>query len=418
MADGSLFRQKAVEAKSDNRLGEIAISQPVGIWVLAGIAMAILTAVALFLVFGEYTRKTEVTGRLVPTAGLSTLTTPGNGNVGRLFVKEGDTVKAGDPLVLIESDRNLADGRDANAALLVGIDDKQRSLERELMDQDALMATQREGMQEQLRTTQQELQNLQDELKIRQDQVKLSADTLHRFRSLLDQKYVSQIQVTQQEQGLLEQRANVETMQRNIATLQRNLVQIRQSISELPTRNHLLHVQAQRESANLDQERITGTANATTLIKAKSDGTVSNKMVELGQAVQAGQPIMTILPKSSTLQAQLLVPSSAVGLIKTGDEVILRYRAFPYQKYGHQKGTVAEVAKSALTPRELAGVLGEAATQESFYRVIVKLEDQAMNALGRQHALRPGMDVDAQIIGDTTRLWQLLIGKGDHLHSH
>ena len=116
MADGSLFRTKAVEAKSDNRLGEIAISQPVGIWVLAGIAIAILTAAALFLIFGEYTRKTEVTGRLVPTAGLSTLTATGNGNVGRLFVKEGDTVKAGDPLVLIESDRNLADGRDANAA--------------------------------------------------------------------------------------------------------------------------------------------------------------------------------------------------------------------------------------------------------------------------------------------------------------
>ena len=411
MADGSLFRKKAVEAKSDNRLGEIAISQPVGIWVLAGIAIAILTAAALFLIFGEYTRKTEVTGRLVPTAGLSTLTAPANGNAGRLFVKEGDTVKAGDPLVLIESDRNLADGRDANAALIAGIDEKQRSLAGELKDQDALMATQSEGMREQLRTTQLELSNLQDELRIRHDQVKLSADTLNRFRSLLDQKYVSQIQVTQQEQALLEQRANVETMQRNIATLQRNLVQIRQSISELPTRNHLLHVQAQRESANLDQERITGTANATTLIKAKSDGTVSNKMVELGQAVQAGQPIMTLLPKSSKLQAQLLVPSSAVGLIKGGDEVILRYRAFPYQKYGHQKGTVAEVAKSALTPRELAGVVGEAPTQEAFYRVIVKLEDQAINAFGRQHVLRAGMDVDAQIVGERQSLLSWLLAK-------
>ena len=409
MADGSLFRTKAVEAKSDNRLGEIAISQPVGIWVLAGIAMAILTAAALFLIFGEYTRKTEVTGRLVPTAGLSTLTATGNGNVGRLFVKEGDTVKAGDPLVLIESDRNLADGRDANAALIAGIDEKQRSLAGELQQQDALMATQRQGMKEQLRTTQLELSNLRQEMKIRQDQVKLSVDTLNRFRSLLDQKYVSQIQVTQQEQALLEQRANVETMQRNIATLQRNLVQIRQSINELPTRNHLLHVQARREPANLDQERISGTANATTLIKAKSDGTVSNKMVELGQAVQAGQPIMTILPKASTLRAQLLVPSSAIGLIRTGDEVILRYRAFPYQKFGHQKGKVAEVAKTALTPRELAGIIGEAATQESFYRVIVKLEDQAMNALGRQYALRPGMDVDAEISGESQPIIQMIL---------
>ena len=408
MADGSLFRRKAVEAKSDNRLGEIAISQPIGIWLLAGIAVAILTAAALFLIFGEYTRKNEVTGRLVPTAGLSTLTATGNGNVGRLFVKEGDTVKAGDPLVLIESDRNLADGRDANAALLARIDEKQRSIAGELKDQDTLMATQRQGMMEQLRTTQLELSNLQDELKIRQDQVKLSEDTLNRFRSLLEQKYVSQIQVTQQEQALLEQRANVETMQRSIATLQRNLAQIRQSISELPTRNHLLHVQAQRESANLEQERISGTANATTLIKATSDGTVSNKMVELGQAVQPGQSIMTILPKSSTLQAQLLVPSSAVGLIKRGDEVILRYRAFPYQKYGHQKGKVTEVGKSALTSRELVGVIGETPTQDSYFRLIVKLENQTINVFGAQHQLRPGLDVDAKIISEKRKLWQWL----------
>ena len=406
MADGSLFRTKAVEAKSDNRLGEIAISQPVGIWVLAGIAIAILTAAALFLIFGEYTRKTEVTGRLVPTAGLSTLTATGNGNVGRLFVKEGDTVKAGDPLVLIESDRNLADGRDANAALIAGIDEKRRSLAGELKDQDALMATQRQGMKEQLRTTQLELSNLQEELKIRQDQVKLSADTLNRFRSLLDQKYVSQIQVTQQEQALLEQRANVETMQRNIATLQRNLVQIRQSINELPTRNHLLHVQAHRESANLEQERISGTANATTLIKAKSDGTVSNKMVELGQAVQAGQPIMTMLPKSSTLQAQLLVPSSAVGLIKPGDEVILRYRAFPYQKFGSHRGIIFDVGKSALTHRELAGIVGDAPVDESFYRVIAVLKGRAIVANGQRHELRPGMTLEASISGESRSIWR------------
>ena len=418
MADGSLFRTKAVEAKSDNRLGEIAISQPIGIWVLAGIAIAILTSAALFLIFGEYTRKTEVTGRLVPTAGLSTLTATGNGNVGRLFVKEGDTVKAGDPLVLIESDRNLADGRDANAALIAGIDQKQRSLAGELRDQDALMATQRRGMKEQLRTTQQELQHLQQELVIRQDQVKLSADTLNRFRSLLDQKYVSQIQVTQQEQALLEQRANVETMQRNIATLQRNLVQIRQTISELPTRNHLLRMQAQRESAILDQERITGTANATTLIKAKADGTVSNKMVELGQAVQAGQPIMTILPKSTELMAMLLVPSSAVGFIRNGDEVLIGYHAFPQQKFGNHTGYVREIGKGALSAAELVLMSGDTSKRESHFLVYVRLMDQRMISHGKAYRLRPGMDIDAEILGESRSLMSWIFNPSNINHQH
>ena len=66
------------------------------------------------------------------------------------------------------------------------------------------------------------------------------------------------------------------------------------------------------------------------------------------------------------------------------------------------------MAKSVLTPRELAGILGEAPTQESFYRVIVKLEAQTINALGRQHALRTGMDIDAQVVGEPRQLWKWL----------
>ena len=411
MADGELFRKRAMTAKSENRLGEIHVAQPLGMWVLAGGAMLLLAIAALFLIFGSYTRKTAVTGRLIPMEGLSTITAAGNGTLAQVFVKEGDRVTVGDKLVLVESDRNLADGRDANAALLQSVADKRAGLRAELQDQDALMREQREGLLTQQKTTQTELLNLREELAIRRHQVELGQTTLKRFQSLVDQQYVSQIQVTQQEQALLEQRANVEAIERNVATLQRNLAQIGQSLAELPSRNHLLHSQAQGQLASLEQETVSGTANATSLLKARLDGTVSNKLVETGQAVQAGQPILSILPSHSKLQAQLLVPSSAVGLVKVGDEVILRYRAFPYQKFGHQTGTVAEVAKSALTPRELAGILGEAPTQESFYRVIVKLEAQTINALGRQHALRPGMDVDAQIVGETRKLWEWIIRK-------
>ena len=47
------------------------------------------------------------------------------------------------------------------------------------------------------------------------------------------------------------------------------------------------------------------------------------------------------------MQAELLAPSSAVGFIHQGGRVLLRYSAFPYQKFGEYGGTVVTVSDAA-----------------------------------------------------------------------
>jgi membrane fusion protein len=95
------------------------------------------------------------------------------------------------------------------------------------------------------------------------------------------------------------------------------------------------------------------------------------------------------------LQAQLLVPSRPVGFIEPGDRVLLRYQAFPYQKFGHHGGKVIRVSRSAINP-ETTG----AQTTEPYYRVLVALDRQDITAYGRPEPLRPGMVLDADILGE------------------
>jgi len=40
------------------------------------------------------------------------------------------------------------------------------------------------------------------------------------------------------------------------------------------------------------------------------------------------------------------------------------------------------------------------------YRVTVRLKDQRINAYGTQHALKPGMLAEADIVQDTRKLWE------------
>src|SRR5690606_12140661 len=127
-------------------------------------------------------------------------------------------------------------------------------------------------------------------------------------------------------------------------------------------------------------------------------GMVATLLAKRGQSVQAGQPLAILLPDDSRLEAELLVPSRAIGFIEEGDAVLLRYQAFPYQKFGHQQGRVARVSRSTINPTEAGGRGTDLARRgEPFYRVTVALAEQAVIAYGRAEALRPGMLLEADV---------------------
>ena len=131
---------------------------------------------------------------------------------------------------------------------------------------------------------------------------------------------------------------------------------------------------------------------------------MASRLVEAGQAVQSGQPILSLLPEGSRLRAQLLVPSSAIGFVKRGDRVLLRYQAYPYQKFGSHGGTVVRVSKSAIGANA-----GREGTNESVYRVLVELDGQSVLAYGHAEALRPGMLLEADILGERRRLYEWIL---------
>ena len=99
-----------------------------------------------------------------------------------------------------------------------------------------------------------------------------------------------------------------------------------------------------------------------------------------------------------------MVPSRAIGFIRNGERVVLRYQAYPYQKFGQQYGRVADVSRSALSPQEVANLTGQPNVQEQHYRVVVALARQDIVAYGRNEQLRPGMALEADVLIDKRRL--------------
>ena len=91
--------------------------------------------------------------------------------------------------------------------------------------------------------------------------------------------------------------------------------------------------------------------------------------------------------------------------------MLLRYAAYPYQKFGMGNGEVTEISRSPYVVQELpthiAATLSTIAQAgDPVYRVTVRIKNQAVLAYGETHTLRAGMLAEADIVQDTRKLWE------------
>lgn len=401
---GDLFRKEVLEAKRGHALGRISLTQPASHWTLTAFAAIAATLVILFLVLGSYTRRNRVMGQLVPAQGLATVTSPVTGILDRLEVTEGERVEAGQLLAVISVPRATLASGDTAAALEASLQQRRHSLEQAQFAQEKQRRAQEDGLSGQLAQLRRQLEQIHAEAATRQVQVRLANETRDRFRRLHRQNYVSALQLQQQEATALEQTVELQRLQRQAMEARRQIAQLQQALQELPVQHQLTLAGYQRDLALLAQEQIETQARGELAIRAPVAGVVATQVLKPGQSLQAGQPVLSLIPGDGRLEAELLVPSRAIGFMTPGDAVLLRYQAFPYQKFGHHDGQVARISRSALSPGELGVLIGNARASEPYYRVTVALARQSVTAFGQDEPLKPGLLLEADVLGERRRL--------------
>ena len=123
----SIFRREVLESLQTSWIGEIQLVRPLSLSLLTGgVALAVL-AVGAFLALGEYTRKVQVSGVLVPDRGVIRLVPPQDAVVIERRVAEGADVRAGEVLFVLSLDRAAAAG-DTQAAVQRTLAEREKSL--------------------------------------------------------------------------------------------------------------------------------------------------------------------------------------------------------------------------------------------------------------------------------------------------
>lgn len=404
-----LFRTAALDKCQVKWLGEIVLVRPISFALLTSAAVGMAAVIACFFFLGHYTKRITVSGQLAPDIGVLKIYSSQPGMVVQKLVREGQAISKGATLYVISSERQSNTAGEIEARISRQVALRQQSLRDEMAHTHTLEQDQERTLRNKVNALEAEQSNVAHQLSGQHLRVKLAEASVERAAELGAQGYVSAEMAQQKQADLLDQRNRLEAIKRDQLSIEQELQAQRSELASLPLRQHNEMAQLERLLASTDQEWAENEGKRRIAILAPEDGIATAVVAEVGQTVESGRPLATIVPRGSALQARLYAPSRAVGFIRPSEQVLLRYQAYPYQKFGHALGTVASVSRTALFANELTGIASATGNGEPVYVITVTLERQLITAYGKSRPLQAGMLVDADILLENRKLYEWVL---------
>jgi membrane fusion protein len=391
----SLFRQEAIDAQREKLLGEVSKARPVPMWVFTVLSATLAVALVAFSFLGEYTRRERVDGYLELDQGAARVSAPEAAVVVDLMVKEGDEIAAGQAIARLSREKTTASGVNASELVRQELAGRLRSLDSEQSQAEMLGEQQAAQARKRVDDLRKELDQADAGVRAQQQRLASAQQDAQRFSQLVKEGFASEAMSRERRNDLLDQTTKVESLKTSRAAIEREL---RAAQAELPLIEIRMRTQLQQieqRKSELQQSLVQEEARSDSEVRAPIAGIVTNIAAARGQSVAADANLATIMPKGSGLHAQLLVPTRAIGFIEAGNRVVLRYDAFPFQRFGQYPGRVTSVGRTVWSPGEQVGSL---TVHEPAYRIEVALEHQSVRSGAQEFPLRPGMLVNADIL--------------------
>lgn len=411
-SDSKLFRSEVVDAANQQAFGGVTLIYPVSNYVLLAGALILIIVFVLFSIFASYTRHTSVPGVLEPTQGVVKVYGTQSGVLRALLVGEGQSVRKGDILFVFETEHRASNGKVVESELSEKLIERVSTLRNELGGTVQLHEASVTTLRRKLAALESNRSTLQDEIRIQEKRLRLSEDTLTRHQSLHESGFLSQAQLQQKLDDLMDQQLRLQSLQKAAISADAELSNMRLELKHSPLREQIAKAQIDRNISTAEFELRKQQSDHEWSVVAPCDGIVTSLTISDGQSAGIGIPLVSIIPSNSQLQANLYAPSRALGFLQSGQLVKIKLDAFPYQKFGLTEGRVVSISESPVRPSEISpgtrlGINAEVG--EPMYTVKIQLEKQFIEAYGKRQRLRPGMQLNAEIQLDTRALYEWVL---------
>lgn len=371
---------------------------------------------ANFAVVDEVTRGD---GKAIPSSRLQKIQNLEGGIVAELFVREGQIVNAGDPLLRLDDTRfasNVGETEADRLALLLRVE----RLSAEVQDRELVVADEvREkaprqadneiqlfnsrkqqlldevaGLEEQLIQRQQELREFASKQGQFRNSLSLLRQEIRMSEPLVAEGAISQVEVLRLKRAEVEARGQLEATTLAIPRAESAIKEVERKIDE--TRGRFRSdALTQLNEARTELSKIQSTGKALedrvnrTLVISPVRGIVKQLLVTtIGGVIQPGSDLVEIVPLGENLLVEARIRPQDIAFLHPGQEAVVKFTAYDYTIYGGLKAELEQIGADTVTDDD----------GNSFY--VIKLRTNKSHLGSEEHPLLiiPGMVASVDII--------------------
>jgi HlyD family type I secretion membrane fusion protein len=391
-------------------------------------------------------------GEVQVESNLKTLRHHDGGVVSKIFVKEGQSVRANQPLIILDDTtarsafdvmQNQADilwaqsaRADAEAtnkdALAIPPELSARLTDSRVAglvrDQEflftqrlALQRSQTQVLEQRIEQAQNQIDGDQAQIDATQDQIKLTQEEMAGYQTLYDKGYAPKSLILRYERSVSE-------LVGHKAALVADVARLRQQMGE--TRMQMVSLQNQRQTQGADdmkeaQAKLADVMPRLTAAKQTLDGTTVRAPVDgyvfnltqytPGAAVGAGEVLMQLVPSNAPMLVSAMVKPQDIGQVRAGMKARVQISGLNPRWHGPMNAKVLMVAPDKSSPPPSASrspADSHAAPSPlamGFYRVDVQIEPKELTKLKTEERITPGMPATVMLVSGKRTLMSFLV---------
>jgi adhesin transport system membrane fusion protein len=362
-------------------------------------SFAIVISVSLLLItsvvwarWAELDQIARAPGSVIPLGKLQVVQSLNGGEIVQINVREGDTVKRGQLLVVLSKVREQAAVDEARGKVAALKSQKAR-IDAELFDKPLVFPSDISDFTDFVRNQRQLYERrrfaLRSELAKLTEMKALLEEELNLNLPLLADGDVARSEIIRMQRAVVDvEREMSSIQQRYIQELQTELAKTEE---ELVTAEQVL---AQRRDA----------LNSTELF-APTNGIVKNvRLTTVGGVLRPGDEVLQIVPTGERLFVEAKVSPRDISFVKPGQEASVKFDSYDFSVYGAGKGVVSYISPDTLSEDGADG------RKEVYYRVNVEVDVSEMRPKKQNERIeiQPGMTVVAEIKTGTQTVFDYL----------
>lgn len=367
---------------TDGTASELLAIEPMrsrGWLVFALLVASLLVALITWSRFAEIEEVTIGQAQVVPSGRVQVVQSLEGGIVSALQVREGQTVRAGQSLVIIDPTRAATSFNE--------VDNRRRALIAQAARLRAETSGQSLSFPPEILADAELVRNERATYTVRRQAVDEATSGLSQSVSLMRRELA--ITAPMSERGLVPE-IDVLRLRRQISDAE---MQIADRINRYRADAGTELTRIESELAQV-QEVTTGRRDAyeRTILRAPVRGTVKNMQVTtVGGVIQPGADVLDIVPSEDDLLVEARIRPSDVAFLRPGLKATVKLGAYNYLVYGSLTGRVESISPDTMRER------GQP-EQEPYYRVLVRTNRAALKHGGETLPIIPGMTATVEVL--------------------